>query len=557
MYEFHILDAPDGAYGEDEVLLSKDVNLIELSDFADTGFGICPFLTPASRSILQHGCTLLLRRKMAHVGIDTADDFAIADYHKYVDNQEAHERLIRKINIGIHRSEFPIDMDAVERFVSLHCRRDVVCYGDNFFMRIVRPQVPENNPFHRDVWLDHLRNLVNIYIPLSGSGPKSALQVVPGSHLWKESDVMRTGEGAKLNGRAFTVPACLAYRRRAVPVRGSPDADECMIFSPYLIHGNGTNLMPDTTRCSLEIRFQARECCVPNGLLDHADQARQSWPSRLSRLGIGSIWFGAPWPPAQADSWVQPSQAEVDAYLMRAITVASMRKECLFIDTAPGYRNAEAMIGSFIQRHPEHRSSMLLGTKWGEVFDAQSVANRTDFSMKALHASLETSRLALGPIDLLMTHLTSNITPADAIDVLRIATLEAELKCIRWKCVAGVFLIGVSISNAEVLATALGEGLLRSMDVLQVPAWLVRQHPHLVQQFVEQSEPLGPGRVRHVIVNSPVRHRPEHVNPKDALASLALMSSIDVILTGSRSHFEECVVSIFGESITNNTQSRE
>ena len=48
-----------------------------------------------------------------------------------------------------------------------------------FCIRIVRPQRnTDNNPPHRDVWLDRLRNAINIYLPLAGSNNKSSLPII-------------------------------------------------------------------------------------------------------------------------------------------------------------------------------------------------------------------------------------------------------------------------------------------------------------------------------------------------------------------------------------------
>jgi hypothetical protein len=547
----------EGAYGPDVLLLAEDTNLIEDSDFAETGFAIFEFLDKGLRDQLEEGCRQLVRRKLLDVGIETPEDFQLSQYHKVV-TQETHDRLIRSISIGMPASiEFPIDMKKIEELVSRHCRQPVVCYGNNFFLRLVRPGVQENNPFHRDVWLDRLRNLVNIYIPLAGSGPHSSLQIIPGSHLWKESEIRRTTCGARLNGRKFTVPACLGYTRRALPIRANPGDDQCTIFTPYLIHGNGTNEGKDTTRVSIEIRFEKAPVFPRGGssvpmtmstskTTDTADSF--SWPINLSSLGVGSVWFGVPWPPGKFHEWIEPTQQEVDAYLGTAINAVCIRREeTLFIDTAAAYRGAEAKIGSYFDRHSGNRSMVLLGSKWGERYDPSLGDNVTDFSIASLHRSLGASEEALGSVDVLLTHLTSKITPEEALNVLRDISLEAELKSVRWRRVSGVKFVGVSISNKGILENALDEGLLRSMDILQVPAWLCRQQPELVERFVKQQSVSGV-RKRHVLVNSPVRYRPEGMLPNQALTNIVDMPFVSVVLTGTRNHLADAVEAVLGQS---------
>jgi ectoine hydroxylase-related dioxygenase (phytanoyl-CoA dioxygenase family) len=128
---------------------------------------------------------------------------------------------------------------------------------NNFFLRIVRPQnFQDNNPPHRDVWLDRLRDAVNIYAPICGSNEQSALGLVPGSHLLKESEIERTVQGAILNGTSYTVP-CVISINKEIPklIRPNPLENEVMLFSPYLVHGGGYNFNENQTRMSLEMRF--------------------------------------------------------------------------------------------------------------------------------------------------------------------------------------------------------------------------------------------------------------------------------------------------------------
>ena len=79
---------------------------------------------------------------------------------------------------------------------------------------------------------------------------------MPGSHLLKESEILRTADGAFLNGTKYTVP-CVISVKGEMPklVRPNPGINEMMIFSPYMVHGGGYNLNEDQTRTSLEVRF--------------------------------------------------------------------------------------------------------------------------------------------------------------------------------------------------------------------------------------------------------------------------------------------------------------
>jgi hypothetical protein len=247
--------------GADEVILLKDENLIENTSWQNEGYSIEDFVFSADFTTLKDGIKLLISEKIIEAGgeIDTA--FELENYHLYVDN-ELHLKVAKLIQSGWNISHFPIDMNIVNQRITDIIGITVSTKAkhvdmNNFFLRIVRPQnFQDNNPPHRDVWLDRLRDAVNIYVPICGSNSNSALGLVPGSHLLNESAIERTVEGAILNGTSYTVP-CVISILDEMPklIRPNPKENEVMLFSPYLVHGGGYNFNENTTRMSLEIRF--------------------------------------------------------------------------------------------------------------------------------------------------------------------------------------------------------------------------------------------------------------------------------------------------------------
>jgi ectoine hydroxylase-related dioxygenase (phytanoyl-CoA dioxygenase family) len=176
---------------------------------------------------------------------------------------EEHARLVRETGLHWANEELPVPMACVEGRVSAILGIEVVAnnpYFDQhrFQVRVVRPGKTDNNPPHRDVWLDRLRNAVNVYVPLAGSTERTSLPLVPGSHRWRESDIERTLAGALVAGVPYTVPAVTGARRPLRLVRPPVRANEVMVFTPYAIHGGAVNRTADTTRVSLEIRFWRR-----------------------------------------------------------------------------------------------------------------------------------------------------------------------------------------------------------------------------------------------------------------------------------------------------------
>lgn len=248
------------AYGADEVLLERDDDLLAGTLFAEPGYGVAPFLPAADYATLVDGVGNLLWQAFSSVIRPAADTrLALADYHRYVDDEE-HLRLAQATGFNWRNDELPIPMALVEERISEILGTAVVAINPNFEqqrfqVRVVRPGRPDNNPPHRDVWLERLRNAVNVYVPLAGSTPSSSLPLVPGSHRWRESEIERTIGGAKVNGIHYTVPAVTGARRPLALVRPAVGANEVMVFTPYAIHGGGVNANLDATRVSLEIRF--------------------------------------------------------------------------------------------------------------------------------------------------------------------------------------------------------------------------------------------------------------------------------------------------------------
>jgi len=114
----------------------------------------------------------------------------------------------------------------------------------------------DNNPPNSDIWLDILRNAVNIYVPICGSSMSSSLYLLLGSHLAKESEIERTKDGVMLNGTAYTIPCLISYNDKQVVLsRSDVKMNEIMVFSPYLVHGGDYNFQDDLTLISLEARF--------------------------------------------------------------------------------------------------------------------------------------------------------------------------------------------------------------------------------------------------------------------------------------------------------------
>lgn len=250
-------------FGGPECLFEADDNLLENAGWRPEGFVVAPFLEAAEMAALRDWVTADVRARLARLAPDLdLGGFAMETLHRTVaGHEEVYAALIAETRKGFGIADFPIDIARVDDRVSELCGTRVRCAhfdpgGPEFNIRIVRPDRNDNNPPHRDVWLDHLRHKVNIYAPLFGSTPESSLPILPGSHLWSESQIERTAQGATVNGLAFSVPCVVGSPNGVVMTRPPVGDDEVMVFSPYTIHGGGVNRTRDRTRVSLEMRFE-------------------------------------------------------------------------------------------------------------------------------------------------------------------------------------------------------------------------------------------------------------------------------------------------------------
>ena len=247
------------SFGGDYCLLLQDDDLTKNLDWHDAGYTIEKFLSSEDFEIFREK----IRKKILGL-VEEMTGAILSDVQKYhqVVNEEQHEEILSRTYNEFRFSQLDIDKGQLEKRIEEILGFSVTTKNpwgkldpDVFHLRVVRPDSGDNNPFHRDVWLDRLRNAINIYVPLWGSDINSSLPLVPGSHKWKECEIERTSEGAKINGKIFSVPAVVGAKREMSAIRPNPNLGDFMLFSPYLIHGGGKNMNSDTTRFSLELRF--------------------------------------------------------------------------------------------------------------------------------------------------------------------------------------------------------------------------------------------------------------------------------------------------------------
>jgi hypothetical protein len=248
-------------WGLPAVLLDQDDDLTKGRPWAAQGYTVESFLLPHEYQRLVDGIRARLASRMAAAGITVPADFSMDRYHEVVTSDDMHARVSAQGPWCLPLNDLPVPAEVISQRISeiLGLRVSVTPphreFPEHFCFRVVRPRSRDNNPPHRDVWLDRLRHAVNIYVPLAGSSSRSSLPVVTGSHRWSEAEIERTQEGAQVNGISFTVPSVVGAAYPLTLTRPDPAANEVLVFSPYLIHGGAFNQQTDRTRVSLEMRF--------------------------------------------------------------------------------------------------------------------------------------------------------------------------------------------------------------------------------------------------------------------------------------------------------------
>ena len=245
--------------GDEVVLLNNARDLTQGQFWHEPGYIVeSLFAHEADFTFFIAACRELLYRCWREVGLQVPADFPIDQYHHLVTNQKVHFAALEKTKLLSIDDLVPLQI--ITERVSSILQTKVMGhnpYDDRrvFHFRVVRPRSGDNNPLHRDVWLEDYSDCINLYIPIAGSNAQSSLILLPGSHRWPESRLMRTAEGAVINGITFNVPAVASIDGQYEVARPDPGLNEFLLFSPYLIHGGATNFNEGQTRISIELRL--------------------------------------------------------------------------------------------------------------------------------------------------------------------------------------------------------------------------------------------------------------------------------------------------------------
>lgn len=248
--------------GENKTLFKKENNIITNTPWEADGFSVVNVFNSSQFENLKQSIKKNIYQGLKKASIDIPyDEFRLKDYHKYIDSNESHLKVIEHTR-NLRTEDFDIDFNTLATELSKHTNSSLTSFikelgRSHVQIRLNRPNSLDINPPHRDGYLSYWENILNVWIPIEGCNEKSSLPVIPQSHLTPENEIIRTkAKGAIINGNLYYVP-CIIKTTKGVlnMIRPNPKEREALIFTPYLIHGAAVNQNKDITRVALELRF--------------------------------------------------------------------------------------------------------------------------------------------------------------------------------------------------------------------------------------------------------------------------------------------------------------
>jgi hypothetical protein len=268
-YEFSVEGSPEFKYGKEERLSREDTDIVYHQDWYQEGYSVKPFLSESEFADLKTGLT----RSVANIirtelGLDVPADFSLEKYHEVVLQSEDHFRVVRKTR-DLFSEDFNFPVKAL-----LPKFEEILGFGLtdinpedgkelHIIVRINRPGSHDFNPPHKDVYervdeANFIPPFVNLWIPIAGVTENSSLPIAPGSHLISEDQVLRTFDGAVVEGNKYRVRMIESWGGSTALERAKVKDGDVLFFSGHLIHGLAVNAEPNLTRVALEFRLFKR-----------------------------------------------------------------------------------------------------------------------------------------------------------------------------------------------------------------------------------------------------------------------------------------------------------
>lgn len=250
----------DLEFGKELLPLTDEDNLLKNNAaFNRYGFGQFRLADMKIFTALEKIITEQVEKRLS-LYQEVSENFELSNYHNFLSRAENHFKVSTwALDYEILGPSFFDIKKQVEELLKIKLKITRIAHkgveGEYVGFRILRPKQSDHNPFHRDAWIPYWRNTVNVWLPVCGFEKGNGLQLIPKSHLWNDSEILKTKGGAEIDGKKYSVPAAIGTTNKFTVLKPIMKKGGGLVFSPYLIHGNGVNLKNDVTRVSLEFRF--------------------------------------------------------------------------------------------------------------------------------------------------------------------------------------------------------------------------------------------------------------------------------------------------------------
>lgn len=246
------------AYGPDQVLFNE-TGVLEKVEWKDRGFNVIDLFNDREFEELRGGILKIMNRIFQEEGLPPLTG-RLSEYHHVINTQQLHQKVISRTRFLTAR-DFTMDLNSICERISRHLGKTVTIENPKLdeeiiILRISRPDSMDINPLHRDGYLDIWADTLNVWLPIAGCNQLSSLPLIPGSHYWNESEVLRTApKGASIGELTYHVPGIVKGPVPLQSIRPDPQNGQALLFSPFLVHGAAINQNKDLTRMSLELRL--------------------------------------------------------------------------------------------------------------------------------------------------------------------------------------------------------------------------------------------------------------------------------------------------------------
>jgi hypothetical protein len=267
-FSVNVEGSPQFCAGKPVRFSRRDTDMTFDQDWYEDGYKVLPFLDAAKFSDLHRGIEETVKKILVSQGI-AADGFQLLKYHEFVKTDEDHFKIVARTR-DLFAENFNVSISDLTEKLTLIMGIGLTDIDPktgeriHIIVRINRPGSGDYNPPHKDIHEAWDRDgeipvMVNFWIPICGVTERSSLPIARGSHLLPEDEIVRTVEGAVVEGRRYRVGIIKSWGGKNEMSRVKIKQGEILVFSSHLIHGYAVNNEPDQTRVALEFRLLKRQ----------------------------------------------------------------------------------------------------------------------------------------------------------------------------------------------------------------------------------------------------------------------------------------------------------